>query len=181
MKKAMLGLAVILSFGSAAMAQDAQATGEIRFTGEILKTACTVAPVADISLGSIAMKVLNKAGSASPWTPVKNIAFTDCNATDPTGTNDDGVSTVELAILPGTPFEAGSALWAKTGGDATNVGLELKVNNVAVSPEGEKFEPMKPTEAGTLNVPVQARLKSVGNNATAGTFETTVSFTATYK
>lgn len=178
MKKAVLGLAVVLSFGSAAFAQSSS-KGDIRFTGEVLKAACTVAPVADVKLGSVSTKTLNDAGKGSRWVPT-TIEFYDCDTV--TGEDDgDAISAVNLSIVPGTAIAGNPALWNNVAGNpAGNVGLELRVNNKAVTPAGEKFPDLAITTAGTLSVPVQARMKATAA-ATEGDFDATVSFEATYK
>lgn len=178
MKKAVLGLAVVLSFGSAAFAQSTS-KGDIRFTGEVLKAACTVAPVADVKLGSVSTKTLNGAGKGSNWVKT-SIEFYDCDTT--TGEEDgDAISAVNLSIIPGTALTGSTTLWNNVAAaPAANVGLDLRVNNKAVTPAGDKFEDLGITTAGTLSVPVHARMQSTAA-ATEGGFEATVSFEATYK
>ncbi|GAA5101379.1 fimbrial protein [Wohlfahrtiimonas larvae] len=176
MKKAVLGLALVLSFGSAAMAQS---KGDIRFTGEVLKAACTVAPVSDVRLGSVSTKTLSEAGKTSRWEK-SSIEFYDCDTT--TGEDDgDALSAVDLSILPGTAHSGSSELWNNIAGTpAANVGLELRIANENVKPEGANLTDLPITKAGTLSVPIQARMKAT-EKAGEGDFEATVSFEATYK
>lgn len=180
MKKLALGMIVAAVFGSASFAQSSTSNGTIRFTGEVLKAACTVAPVTDINLGSAATKTLDAAGKSTGWA-TGSIVFYDCDTTpDASGTGSTPISAVNLAIPKGTADSTVDTLWANLAGDAKNVGLELKVNNKNVTPAGETFDDLEITASGVLRVPVQARMQATGA-ATEGTFITTVAFTATYK
>ncbi|UNM95710.1 type 1 fimbrial protein [Ignatzschineria rhizosphaerae] len=177
MKKLFLAFVATLTVSSVALAQTAdQSTGSIVFKGVVTTSSCTLSPIEPVDLGSVSTRTLRAAGDASAWVST-NIEFVDCNLK--TGAEDEGVQSVQLVIEPGTALN--TDLWANTAGDATNVGLDLLINNQAVKPEGATLADIQIFNNETLTVPVRARMKASAAGVEAGSFNTSVKFTANYK
>lgn len=177
MKKLFLALVATLSVSSAAFAQNAdQSTGTLVFKGDITKSSCSISPLEPVDLGSVSTRSFKTAGDASGWATSK-IEFIDCDLK--TGAEEEGVQSVQLVIEPGSPLT--SDLWANTSGDAKNVGLDLLINNQPVKPEGATLTEIQIFKNETLTIPVKARMKSSAASVEAGTFNTSVKFTANYK
>lgn len=150
--------------------------GSIVFRGQVTSAPCSIAPVTEVYLGSTSTETFKEAGASSRWV-TSSIEFYDCDLK--VGTGGQGAQSVELTVEPGLALT--NELWANTGGDAANVGLELHVNNQIVKPEGTaSLTGIAIHSNRTLNIPVKARLKSAGS-VTAGSFNTVVNFVANYK
>ena len=181
MKKTLLATATLslLLTSGAAFAQHDQSKGSIQFNGTVTTAACTVLPVAAVDLGSVSDKHFEVAGAKGGWGSTV-IKFESCNVK--TADNEDGIEGISLKVQKGAADTDVNGLWANVTGDATKVGVRIKVENTEISPDGTTaaIEKNEFSADGQLTYNVTAQMESTGA-ATPGSVETTLNFIADYK
>lgn len=176
MKKLMVIIA--LTFPPTIFAQ--QSTGSVGFSGSVTTAGCSLNPVMPVELGSISNKHLEMAGAVGGW-GTSEIEFVNCDVRN--DENPEGrVAAVGLFIPAGLGTHVGSSLWGNTLGSATNVGINLKIDNISVLPQGmmTSLEKSDFTSEGNLTYTIYGQIESMGT-ATVGTVSTVINFVANYK
>lgn len=182
MKKALLATATLslLLTSGAAFAQNDQSKGSIQFNGTVTTAACTVLPVAAVDLGSVSDKHFAVAGAKGGWGSTV-IKFEACDVK--TAENEEGrTEGISLKVQKGAADTDVAGLWANVTGDATKVGVRIKVENIEINPDGTSaaIEKNEFSADGQLTYNVTAQMESTGV-ATPGSVETTLNFIADYK
>ncbi|MBC6555498.1 type 1 fimbrial protein [Citrobacter braakii] len=151
------------------------ADGTVSFTGKITATACKIqSSSTSVVMGSISTSAFGAPGAAGNTAAGKafNIVLTDC----PSGSNHinlrfDGTpdasnpSILALSPVPGVASNVGIALYESDG----NTLIPLNTNTLD-----------KTIEAGTNTLPYVAKYMSTAASVTAGSADSTASFTIIY-
>lgn len=176
MKKLTLALAAAMALSSAvANAQSSGAT--VFFEGHVTNDPCAITVSKTVPLGSYPIKVLGTDGKGE-WGTAE-IRLTNCDL-EKEGTS-DFFSTVTISV-PGGGAAAANApsIWANMG-SSDNVGVEVQIKGVPVTPTGISSIEANLTEDGAI-IPVRGRtVKTTGALATVGSVKAEVAFTAKFK
>lgn len=144
----------------------------ISIKATIVASPCTVSTqTMSIDLGDIQASTLDAAGKTSPWSPVQFIQLTNCPAS---------TSSVQ-ATFSGSPATNGDTNgYINTAGN-TNISIQLADDSETINYlSNGKITADLPVSAGTVNVPVRARLYT--STATQpGNVYTSINVTFTYK
>lgn len=184
MKKLSLALVAALSLSTAAFAQTAGSDGQIKFTGTITEKGCTIIAgnSANINLGSKPQANLMKEKYGAWGTG--QVRFVDCNLEIDGKKPEKPLQTVSITIQKGAKSTVTTApdLWANDG-SAQNVGIEVEIDGQKITPNGtpSPLEAKIDSVNGTAIYNVRGRMVGADSGVTAGSVETTVSFTASYK
>lgn len=183
MKKLSLALVAALSLSTAVFAAETKGSdGQIKFTGTVTEAGCTILAgnSATIDLGSMAKGTLQKQKFGAWGTG--ELKFVDCNLDVK---EDAKLKAVSITIQSGAKADFGEDLWANNG-NAQGVGIEIEIGGdnglTPIPPTGSteaidaKIDPVN----GNATYKIRGRMAGDAS-VTAGSVETTVSFTASYK
>lgn len=184
MKKLSLALVAALALSTAVFAAETKGSdGQIKFTGTVTEAGCTILAgnSATIDLGSMAKGTLQKQKFGA-WGSGE-VKFMDCNLDVD---DDDKISFVNITINPGKKAGSNEKLWGNSG-NAQGVAIEVEIGGdkgLAQVPSTGTEEAIVATIDpinGNATYRVQGRMVATEGAITAGSVETTVSFTASYK
>lgn len=167
-------LAILTTFVSVFAMQNAfAADGTVSFNGKITATACKInSSSTNVSMGTISTSAFGTSAGITAAAKAFNIVLTEC----PSGSNYINVR------FDGTPDAANPSILALTPGTgvASNVGIALFESN------GETLIPLNTNSAqksitsGTNTLPYVAKYMSTAASVTAGSADSTASFTIVY-
>lgn len=184
MKKLSLALVAALSLSTAVFAQVPGANGQIKFTGTITEKGCTIVAgnSAIVNLGAMPKAALKNSKGAWGESQLK---FVDCNIDFKEGTGATKLQAVQLTINPGFNSSLSPDLWANNG-TAEDVGVEVQIadeNGMQdVTPAGVTTPLVANIDPVNDSATYQVRGRMVGGeNVTAGSVESIISFVASYK
>lgn len=176
MKKISLVLMGVLALSSAAFAENKpEVTGQIEFKGIVSQGSCTLAPIAPVDLGQVAVSALaaGKDGAEGRTT----IKFMDCNLG---ATDADKSSGIILSINPGNADAQSPELW-QNNSNAKGVGVAVKIDGTAITPADTTALTEKKIAGGVVEYIVTGQMVHTSETAVAGDVYTTISFVAQYK
>lgn len=150
-------------------------TGEIKFQGELVNSACGLAPSSSpvvVDFGQIPTSAL--ANGQQAGNIQKNIELQDCDTTV--------AKTATVTYNPNTINTADNTLAAFTSGTASGAGIGLKDNASNNVVWGQKMTPVQLVN-GTNKIPFVAYLKAdnASGAVTPGAFQSTVNFQIDYQ
>ncbi|WP_058910662.1 fimbrial protein [Entomohabitans teleogrylli] len=171
LNKVAMAVAITAALGSMSVLADVT-TGQIEFSGELVNTACGLAPSSSpvqVDFGQVPVSYLQNGNQA---TEAKNIELQYCDTT---------VATSAIVSYSPTSVNPNDAtLAAFTSGSASGAGIGLKDSASQTVTWGT------PTTAVTLvdgsnAIPFVAFLKADGGTLAAGSFQSTINFTIDYQ
>ena len=177
LNKIAIAVAFTAAVGSASVLADVS-TGQIEFQGELVNTACGLAPSSSpvtVDFGQVPVSLLQNGGQA---TETKNIELQYCDSTVA------GSAIVSYAPTSINPNDA--SLAAFTSGSASGAGIGLKDSASQDVTWGAQTTPVTLVD-GTNMIPFVAFLKAEAavapatTTVTAGSFQSTINFTIEYQ
>lgn len=173
LNKVAMAVALTAALGSMSALADST-TGQIELQGELVNTACGLAPSSSpvtVDFGQVPVSLLQGGGQA---TETKNIELQYCDTTIATS--------AIVSYNPTTVNPNDNTLAAFTSGTASGAGIGLKDSASQTVAWGNPTTPVTLVD-GTNTIPFVAFLKAEAGatTVTAGAFQSTINFTIDYQ